>query len=270
MISKTNIYFPKDDTERIYLKSIWKLTEDAHKSRKEIILPKGTVEIIFNYSNDIRYISPSHKISAYLPVVFINGINFKPFELVKYGYQEFLGIQLNAPALKLLFGIPASEFNNTVYEGGIICNDLSVLSQELYYEKSFAAQVKKILNWKNNRINNSKFSHSLKRAGKILSVKLLNEFTVKKLCNDISISERQLRRFLTEWFGMNTENTIRYKKYLTALHRMHRSEQTLTKIGLDSGYYDQPHFIRDFRHYTQLTPKQYQNANKGIPGHIFL
>lgn len=270
MTKTTDIYCPTSEIEKTFLKSIWRLSEyDLHK-RKEIILPKGTVEIIFNFSDKINYFNPSLQVSKILPTVFVNGINFKPFELIKTGRQEFLGIQLNSIGLRLLFNISAKEFNNCVYEGKEICSHLDILADELFYKQSFSQQVEIILKWIRNKVIAINNPHLINRATKMLCLKQHNDLSVKKLSNEICLSDRQLRRFSQDWLGMNTEEFILYNKYLTSLHLLHNSEITLTEVGLEAGYYDQSHFIREFKSYTDLTPKQYQEANTDLPGHIFL
>ena len=91
MTNSAAIYFPSDQIESQYIKSIWRLQDADTTPKTEIILPKGTIEIIFNLSNNITYFNPSLHIEKILPVCFINGINFKPFQLIKCGQQEFLG-----------------------------------------------------------------------------------------------------------------------------------------------------------------------------------
>ena len=95
MINAADIYYPLDETEKHFIKSIWRLQEYNINERTETILPKGTVEIIFNLSNDITYCNSALDIRKILPSCFINGINFKPFNLIKNGQQLFLGIQLD-------------------------------------------------------------------------------------------------------------------------------------------------------------------------------
>lgn len=270
MTKSTDIYFLTGEIEKTFVNSIWRLSESDLHRRKEIILPKGTVEIIFNFSDKINYINPTLQISKRLPTVFVNGINFKPFELIKTGRQEFLGIQLNSIGLRLLFNISAKEFNNSVYEGKEICSQLDSLANELFYNQTFNLQVQIILTWIRNKIPTRNLQYSINRAQKLMSCNCLQDLTVKKLSEEICLSDRQLRRFSLDWLGMNSEEFIRYRKYLTSLQLLHRSKQTLTEIGLEVGYYDQSHFIREFKSYTDMTPKQYQEGNTDIPGHIIV
>lgn len=270
MNKATNAYCPTGEIEKIFVNCIWKLSESIMHERKEIILPKGTVEIIFNFSEPIRYINPSLKISSVLPSVFINGINFKPFELLKTGRQEFLGIQINAIGLRLLFDIPAVELNNGVYEGKYVCTQLNSLYEKLFCAQSFYRQVDIILAWIRKRVPVLDCKHSVDRARKLLNENCGNGQSVKQLSEALCLSDRQLRRFCRDWLGMNTEDFIHYNRYLRSLHLLHHSSQCLTRVGIDSGYFDQSHFIREFRFYTGMTPRQYRLANKELPGHIFI
>lgn len=268
MTKLTNIYFPTGEIEKMLVNSIWKLSELDMNERKELILPKGTVEIIFNFSDIINYQNPSLGISTQLPLVLVNGINFKPFKLTKTGNQEFLGIQLNSIGLKSIFNISVHEINNRVFNGKDICPDLGILSEKLYYCKTFSQQVEVLLTWIKNKLFVTKNTYSLYRANKLLSFNKPKNLTVKNISEQLFISDRQLRRFSIEWLGMNTEEFILYNKYLNSLHQIHNSKKSLTEIGIESGYYDQSHFIREFKSYTNMTPKQYRDANAEYIGHI--
>lgn len=268
MTNSADIYFPVGETEKHFIISIWRLCEFNIHERTETILPKGTVEIIFNLSEDIIYSNDTLEVKKILPSCFINGINFKPFKLLKKGQLVFLGIQLNALGLKILFNISSKEFNNNVVEGSEICQSLNSLSNQLFTKKTFKEQVETIMNWIYRRISVSNSIKSLHQIHHLFYSQKLKDLTVSKLCHEVHFSDRQLRRLSTEWLGMNTETFILYNKYLSALKLLHTSDLSLTQIGLDAGYYNQSHFIREFKSYTNLTPKEYKASISDLPGHI--
>lgn len=270
MTKTTYIYYPNGAVEQTFINCIWHLSETDFRERKEIILPKGTVEIIFNFSDKIDYCCPSLHASKTLPKVFINGINFKPFELNKTGKQDFLGIQIKSIGLRLLFNLSAKEFNNCVYDGKDICSCLDRLADELFYKQSFNQQVETILKWIRSKISVSNKQYQIDRFQKLTKYNYTYNVSVKKLSDEICLSDRQLRRFSLDWIGMNIEEFIQYKKYLTSLSLLHNTNKPLTQIGMIAGYYDQSHFIREFKSFTEMTPKKYRKANKELPGHIFI
>ncbi len=271
MTNSSDIYYPVDEAEKRFISSIWRLQEYNGSQRTETILPKGTVEIIFNLSDSITYINPDLNIGKTLPYCFINGINFMPFHLIKEGQQLFLGIQLSYIGLKCLFDVPVKEFNNNVIEGSQVCKSLDMLYRQLFLKKKFAEQVEIIRNWAYQKISVSRHYKTINQIHNIFYSNKLKNITVNELCFEKCISDRQLRRLSAEWLGMNTETFLLYNKYILALNLLHiPSDLSLTQIGLEAGYYDQSHFIREFKSYTKLTPKEYQAlvTAGSLPGHI--
>lgn len=268
MLNNSNRYTPSNEIEKLFINNVWRLDAYYPESITETILPKGTIEIIFNLSENIRYINSKTDSNFTLPKCFINGVNFHPFNLIKLGQQTFIGIQLNTLGLKGLFNINVKEFNNNVVEGSLVCKSLHRLSQKLSLNNTFESQVSFIRQWLWELISLSKFQQHIYNMQSIFYKSNADELSIYKLCKHINVSDRQLRRISGEWLGMNTETFLRYKKYLSSLFFLHSSTMTLTQIGLEAGYYDQSHFIREFISFTSFSPKKYLSASPIYPGHI--
>jgi AraC-like DNA-binding protein len=84
-----------------------------------------------------------------------------------------------------------------------------------------------------------------------------------------NVSERHLSRLCKEFLGVKAEDFILYRKYLAGLARLHDPSAPLTEVAYASGFYDQSHFIREFKAFTGLTPKQYRKQMSDLPGHLF-
>lgn len=270
MAISTNIYYPTAAVEKTFLNCIWQLSDTDCSLRSEIILPKGTVEIIFNFSDAMHYNNSSQPISKKLPVAFVNGLNFKPVKLTKTGEQHFLGIQLNSIGLRLLFRIPAETLNDGIHDVHHVSPTLADLANDLFLKKIFHHRVEIILKWIYCQLPANWHQQEVGRALKLKYLVHETNPSAKKLSEAICLSDRHLRRFSHEWLGMNTEQFIHYNKYLQSLNLLHNTKQSLTEIGHWAGYYDQSHFIREFKSYTNLTPGNYRQAAGNLPGHIFL
>jgi AraC-like DNA-binding protein len=268
MNTSSNIYYPEDETERLFIKSIWRLQEFDLYERTETILPKGTAEIIFNMSGNIAYRNPYTNVDQALPSCFINGINLRPFELRKSGPQYFIGVQLDAIGLKGLLNSDVTALCDSVTNGPDVCRSLELLSHRLFLETTFEGQVESIRRWLWDKISVSKHRQTIRLVDYLFRDPYPSHYSVSELSREKGISDRQLRRVSAAWLGMNTETHVSYRKYLTALHLLHNTNLSLTHIGLDAGYYDQSHFIRDFRSFTGLTPKAYRTSVTTLPGHI--
>jgi len=262
------IFIPSDACEKLIFKSIWRIQRTYQEPRIETILPKGTVELIFNFSSQIQYLPSNGRMPFALPYCFLNGVNFSPFRLIKEDHQDFLGVQLSQIGLKCVMDVCVQEFNDQVIDGALVCKSLLTLHEQLIQAESFSTQVEILRAWLRLKVLQSQHASRLKRINDLFSRSDYSLFSVNKLCTESGLSARQLRRLSLDWLGMNTETFILYNKYLCALQLLHNSEKSLSQIGLESGYYDQPHFIREFKAFTGITPKTYQAASKEIAGHI--
>ena len=63
--------------------------------------------------------------------------------------------------------------------------------------------------------------------------------------------------------GMSPKQLAKIVRFQTAVSALNDpNERTLTQIAADLGYFDQAHFVHDFKSYTGLTPKKYQTFLK--------
>jgi AraC-like DNA-binding protein len=71
------------------------------------------------------------------------------------------------------------------------------------------------------------------------------------------------RRF-KEYFGVTPVEYIQQEKIKTAKEYLSRPETTVSEVALLLGYQNMNHFIRMFKHFEGLTPKQFQIQNRQI------
>lgn len=265
----SEIYFPKNEKEKILFSCIWRVTDPNVHIRRETILPKGNAEIIFNLDCHSYYVDQSSGTEQEVPFCFVNGLNDIPFQLVKRGVQTFIGLQVSIPSLKAIFNTPAAVFNNAVMESGDVNHCLNDVGSRLMDTAVFSEQVDLILAWLNERIASSRYQGDLKRFYQLWHDTNVSNFSPRTLSEQSFYSDRHFRRLLSNWFGLNPEQFILYKKYLTALNLIHDSNKTLTDIGLSAGYFDQSHFIREFKSYTHMRPGEYFKRRSSLKGHLF-
>ncbi len=84
-----------------------------------------------------------------------------------------------------------------------------------------------------------------------------SSLSVKQLTDDTGMSQRQLSRRFQQCVGLSPKEYLRVNRFIRSLqHLKHYPTCSLTDVAYQSGYYDQAHFIRDYKDYTGLTPGQ--------------
>jgi AraC-like DNA-binding protein len=248
-----------------FVKAFWQ-TEGRPHYQAETILPKGVVEFIFSFNDAPAFNQNGALDFRDVPRCFINGFNDCSLQLRTPEHQAFFGIELQPAALKKLVNVPCGEFLNAVTDLEAISTEFSVLWHRLAAAASFNERVAIAKRWVLQKLC------SLPDQEMAISAFLaapLQPVSVKSLASQFCYSSRQLHRKAKELFGMSTEALIQYKRYVHALQLMHHSNQSLTCISYDCHYYDQAHFIREFKDYTGLTPGQYRQQKSRLVGHLY-
>lgn len=73
-----------------------------------------------------------------------------------------------------------------------------------------------------------------------------------------NLSERQFERKFREYSGFNPKLCMRIVRFEEACNFYgHSGQKTMTEIAHECGYYDQSHFIRDFKEFSGYEPGHY-------------
>jgi AraC-like DNA-binding protein len=95
--------------------------------------------------------------------------------------------------------------------------------------------------------------------------------SVEAAARSAGYSQRQFVRLFSQSVGLTPRLYLRVQRFQQALRLMHsRAPQpaSLADVASGAGYSDQPHFNRDFREFSGLTPQQYQAARPSVANHV--
>lgn len=81
--------------------------------------------------------------------------------------------------------------------------------------------------------------------------------TVDQLSRHFNLSNRQFERKFTEYAGFTPKVYSRIIRFQAALKQYGSDYKSLTDIAYECGYYDQSHFIHDFKEFSGYHPGQY-------------
>ena len=114
-----------------------------------------------------------------------------------------------------------------------------------YYSKHFDTQVEDKTSIKYALRN------EILKSGGNLKLSELSAFT--------GYTERYLNKKVHEEFGMNPKNLIRFIRFQKSVSNLIDTIHCVNCVdtALESGYFDQSHFIKEFKQFTGLTPKSY-------------
>ncbi|HEV3200054.1 MAG TPA: AraC family transcriptional regulator [Bryobacteraceae bacterium] len=81
--------------------------------------------------------------------------------------------------------------------------------------------------------------------------------SIDRVADQAGLSARQFRRVCLEQTGLTPKFLARVLRFRHALSRRHHYPGSFAEFALDCGYYDQAHFINEFRQLSGWTPSCY-------------
>jgi len=94
------------------------------------------------------------------------------------------------------------------------------------------------------------------------------DINVSVLSNEFKISIRQLERKFKQEVGLSPKLYFRILRLQNAKEALSSLNiETLTTTAHDSGFFDQAHFVREFKFFMKETPKNYLNNKRSLAKH---
>jgi AraC-like DNA-binding protein len=82
--------------------------------------------------------------------------------------------------------------------------------------------------------------------------------TVDAIADKTGLSLRQIERISLNSYGHSPKQVIRKFRFLRTIAELSKTPNAAWRTMIDELYYDQSHFIRDFKEFTGMTPTEYQ------------
>lgn len=223
-----------------YIQSYW-IISDIQEDSVISVEPDGCFDIVIDIADDgINTVTLSGIWEEIVKVKLIPGVTT-------------VGVRFFPNSLETFFSLNISEIKNatTRYEKsmrksdngldiGILYTSNSVEEITSFFDIYFLAFI-------NSNRPNSVFDiiHQIESDSK-----------VKNLAELVPMSTRQLNRLFQKSFGITTKNYINIIRFIKA-KEMLLEGKSQTEIAHECGYYDQSHFSKEFKKYTQVTPSRY-------------
>ena len=197
----------------------------------------------------------------------------RPLE-ARYKSLNAINVSMNPLAAMAILEIPASEIKDLHFEPTTLGN-LNQLQDTLNSLPTFQHRAQYLEKFLLARLNASRYSEQT--LGKITTVKTLHSGSIPSFIETelnfdrLNYSSSHMRKLCNEWLGVTYNEYLLHKKFRKAMYALNYENHSLTEIAHNLDFYDSAHFTRTFKRFAGMTPKAYQNSQKGlIPEFIIL
>lgn len=230
--------------------------------RRWLIVPDGDIKLIFPFSGDIRCtIGDAERLHSASRMI-VSGMRTLP------GHLEFpesvgaVGVIVRPEAAFRLLGVPQHEIANRTLDADEVLGRavrpwqdtlMNVSKAEERVDRMQAA----LRDWLKGR---DRRDQGLEYAVRRLR-RLEGRVRIEELAREMGSSRRQLERRFQNHVGVGPKSMASIFRFHAVYKRLRHGTGTPVGDLILGHYYDQSHFLKDFRRYTESTPRTYRNAS---------
>ena len=248
--------YPPHSILKDIVKCFWILEADHPSESIQEVVPDGCVELIFNFGSP--YVLMTATGSYSLPIASVVGFQNKTLQFQVTGTVKVVAARLFAWGALAILKQDIQMFTHEVRAAGegwdkLVQNLESQVKQEQYEQAATLLQEYLI---EDALIQTYPLKH-IHAAARLLHY-TQGQYRIDELADYCHLSVRQLERGFREVVGVSPKElarTLRFDRAKTRL--MFDPDVDLTRLAQDCGYFDQAHFIKDFRAFAGKTPTEF-------------
>lgn len=258
---------------RPFVQTLWAATRSGSPppapADRELTLPTGAMHLAIRLSDEpIRlYADPDDPIGRSVGHSVVGGARSGPYVRDLSGPACAIGVQLHPGASEILFGTPAGELaeRHTPLDE-LWGTGASRARERLAESPSAGARLDLLEQLLADRLRRLRGLHPAVALA-------LERFTVtadvRAVVREAGCSHRRFIDLFHGAVGLTPKRYCRLQRFRRALDLLtRRPADPRTQIALEAGYADQPHFTRDFREFTGMTPGDYRRHPSSSPWHV--
>ena len=228
---------------------------------KQKIIPDGFTEIIFHFNDPYRI-----KLGKQWQLQSKNllaGQIRKHFLLENTGTASILGIKFRPTSLTQLYNLDMCLLTDKVVDIRVLKHPAPLIRavhasddhyERVYLLNEYFKNLPMVKNWQQMPVD---------KAVDLISKKN-GMITITEVCEVAGIGERQLENLFKKYIGLSPKFFSRIIRFNYIFQLVQKDDQNWTSLAYEAAYYDQSHFIRNFRSFTGERPSAYSFDEKNM------
>jgi AraC-like DNA-binding protein len=257
-------YFPPSELLKPYIRHYYLFRSPQATAFEDTVFPSGDMEMIFNLGEGSW--STQNGIN---PAIELWGQITTPLAIRSIGRHTMLGIKFFPHSAAYFLDDTIGLFNDRVTDlGAILGKSAARLHTRLQATPGSIERIALLESFLLKRLNRGERSSSgrkstrLDKVGHILRTMAKDPageagIRINAIANQHGITSRYLNKLIYQHTGLTPISFNKIRRFQFSLRLIARNDQPLTAIAYESGYFDQSHFIKEFKSFTGLTPSAY-------------
>lgn len=251
---------------QFFLKCFWSMDAPATVAKeKQRIVPDGCMEMIFHYGDLYEQFLPGGQ-SILQPRCFVFGQITSPLEIAPTGISGIIAARFQPDGFLPFSAYPIQQMENKAVSLTTLFGEKAKeLEAQVLQSKTNEQRMKHISAFLLNELQQQEVSHRITKSGIETLLQSNGQLGINELAAQLQINRRQLERKFLSAIGLSPKQLSKVIRLQAAIKLLKQKKfNSLTELAYESGYYDQAHFIKDFKEFTGVSPKEFYSGNLAL------
>jgi AraC-like DNA-binding protein len=255
--------FPPSPELAAFIHCYWTLEapKEDHPEKQRII-PDGCMEMIFHQGDPYKQYLPGGG-TIMQPRCFVFGQITAPLDIEPTGQSRIFSVRFNPDGFTPFASLaPAMMENRAVPLTELFGEEGGALEQSILEAGSTTSRIVLAERFLLKKLATQEAVDSIVKAAVEILVQLKGNISIDALSGQLKTHRRQLERKFSSIIGLSPKQLSKMIRMQSTLKILANDRVTsLTSLAYEGEYYDQAHFIKDFKEFTGVTPGKFYSDN---------
>ena len=260
-----------------FVDHLWFFEDLETSHRRENVVPDGNFELIIDLRETPRKLFDRENVSRFdtFRRGWISGAHSRYIVIDVLPGASMIGAHFKPGGMAPFLGLPSDELADQVVELDRVWGSQALVWREQLLEaRGGAAKLRLLESILRQRLRaarpasvpSGRVNHAIQR---LEQEQAGHPLAIAALADELGISHKHLISEFRRSVGLTPKTFGRIRRFQGVLGRVHAQKRVeWADVACVCGYYDQPHFVRDFKEFSGLNPTQFLGHTLGDPKFI--
>jgi AraC-like DNA-binding protein len=229
-------------------------------------LPDGNTEIIVDLTEHPQSIYDNESLQEIQTCrsAWVSGVRTQPITIPSGNGSRMLIIAFKKGRASAFYPFPISDLTDTVAEADLVFGkNFHDLREQLLAAKSIDQMFQLVERFLLQQAGAALQADGAAKCVEYTVASIIHKPTLRRLhqlSDEIGYSQKHFIELFKEQVGVSPKRYLKIMRFQKAIRAIEQNQSVhWSQVALECGFYDQAHFIHDFRHFSGFTPKEYMN-----------
>ena len=242
---------------------------------KERFFPDGNTELIFDLTENPQYIYDNESLCEIQACRYfwVSGVRTRSITIPSGRGSRMLIVAFKKGKAYPFYPMPMSEIADQVVSADLIFGrNIIYLREQLLASESIEEMFLLFEKFLLRQFDGTSADEIRTRCIEYTLLHIVNQpddLSFQRLCDQIGYSQKHFIHLFKEKVGVSPKQYLKIMRFQKAILGIENGGTThWSDFARENGYYDQPHFINEFKSFSGFTPNEYINRKTDLLNYV--